>query len=63
MTTGFEKASSFVRRSEPSAHAVCAVKVGNESELSIIWISSSSRGGMGMIGSVAIVDCIVSGYR
>ena len=55
MTVGLPKASSFVRSKEPSAHAVCEVKAGKVRELSRTSICSGSRGGVGRVGSDAIV--------
>ena len=55
MTTGLEKGSSLVLNRDPSVQAVFAVKVGKVSELSMMLISSSSRGGIGMVGSVAMI--------
>lgn len=54
MTVGLANARRRVRRSEPNVHAVLAVKVGKQSELSMTAISSSTRGGSGMTGSVAM---------
>ena len=55
ITAGFAKARRRVRRREPSTQAVWDVKVGKERELSIVVISSRSRGGMGIVGSEAMV--------
>jgi hypothetical protein len=55
MTVGLANAINRVRSSDPRVHAVFDVKVGKARELSMILISSNSRGGMGMIGSVAMI--------
>lgn len=56
ITHGFEKARSFVRRAEPNVHAVWLVKPGKRRDLSIESIWSSSRGGIGMVGSEAMLE-------
>lgn len=56
ITVGLAKAINRVLKSDPRVHAVLEVKVGNTREWSSWLISSSSRGGIGMIGSVAMMS-------
>lgn len=59
MTTGLENGSSLVLNRDPSVQAVFAVKVGKVRELSTMLISSSSRGGIGMVGSAAMIEDVM----
>lgn len=62
MMAGFAKASNLVRSLEPSVHAVSAVNVGKRRELSTMLISSTSMGGIGMTGSVAMAGMSLELY-
>ncbi len=55
ITQGFANARSLVRRAQPRVQAVWGVKVGKARELSMCSMASSSRGGIGMVGSAAAI--------